>query len=98
MSDLQSGVWHTYDMQRFADRMVSVLEAKRKLYGDSWRDMDPRDMLHRLEAELGELMVAMNAYIEFGMASPDDIMDECVDVANVALFLYNMFAGGVSYE
>lgn len=64
----------------FADKMKKKLDAKS--HKQSWQSLSSKTLLERIRKELRELEYAIeNKY------TPEDIIDECVDIANYAMFL-----------
>ena len=74
------------ELKRFADAMESTLAAHDDERGNGWRGESIKWLLGRLKAELNELEKA------FDNCDPKGVRDECLDVANFAMFIHSKLA------
>lgn len=78
-------------LQWFIDKMEEKLRKHDATRGyEGWRKADPKVLyLNWFMGELDELRDAMFAYVQ-GQATADDVIGECVDVANMAHMLADL--------
>jgi len=62
--------------EMFVEAMNEKLKKKQREYGDSWRRMPLNELIIRFRQEVGEFLLDQGN------------KNECVDVANMAMFLY----------
>ena len=70
------------EVSEFADKMEQKLK-KRDGYG-GWRHLPLEYLLKKLSGEMNELMTSIQ------YESAEEVMSECVDVANYAMFLWDV--------
>lgn len=93
MSDIE---WQSEEgniVNHFSDLMLEKIIKRRNRYAPmGWMTLDVKRVLSLLEGELWELKEAMGpSFSKAELARKrEEIADECVDVANYAMFLHNI--------
>lgn len=68
--------------------LMQVMRRKMRanVHKSRWIDESPDWLLERLRAEVGELEDAIS------LGNPDEVLEECADVANFAMMIADIFA------
>jgi hypothetical protein len=74
------------EVRSFAESMERKLQ-KRDGYG-GWRHLPLEYLREKLQAEVRELEISLK------YEPTDEVMNECVDVANFCMFIYDILASG----
>jgi hypothetical protein len=74
------------EVKSFASAMEQKLQ-KRDGYG-GWRHLPLEYLREKLQAEVRELEISLR------YEPTDEVMNECVDVANFCMFIYDILAAG----
>ena len=77
-------------IKMFAEAMERKLSARDKKFGErGWKEESIMYLYARLREEMGELEKALDESLT-GEYSPEVIADECVDVGNFAMMIYDI--------
>jgi NTP pyrophosphatase (non-canonical NTP hydrolase) len=83
------------EVKAFAEKMEEKLKAKENKYKDGWDNCSIDFLTYRLRQETAELFDALRIYY----ANPHEfskklVEDECVDIANFAMFIFDLVNKG----
>lgn len=77
-------------IEAFREAMVAKLNVRRNVAKSDWRDMDPLELVSRIEDEVVELREEAGECYSYIGRSRDRLLGECLDIANFAFMLWEM--------